>query len=75
METQELPTKRKSWKPFWAGLVSGMVAGGVVAVMMSPRSGAQTRAMARKQGRAIKEQAEDIAMQASTTAREAVTRQ
>ena len=43
--------------------------------MLSPRSGAQTRAMARKQGRAIKEQAEDIAMQASTTAREAVTRQ
>lgn len=69
-----MPAKRKSWKPFVAGLVSGMVAGGMVAVMMAPRSGAQTRTMVREQSRTIKEQAEDIAMQARTTAHEAIAR-
>jgi gas vesicle protein len=62
MDTTRLPEGNKS---FVAGLLAGMLAGGIVAALWSPRSGPQTRAL-------VKEQAEDIALKAQATVREVV---
>lgn len=52
----------------------GVVVGGVAAGLLAPRSGVEMREVVRERGLALKEQAEDVAVQAQTTLLEILNR-
>lgn len=56
--------------PFVIGFTLGMTAGGVVAGMLTPQSSKKARQHLHEQGLAVKSQAENIALQAKTTAQQ-----
>lgn len=60
--------------PFIVGVLMGVVVGGVAAGLLAPRSGVEMREVVRERGLALKEQAEDVAVQAQTTLLEILNR-
>lgn len=59
---------------FFRGFVIGLLFGGVLAGLMAPRSGAQTREIVREQGLELKDRAEDLVLRAQTIANETLAR-
>jgi gas vesicle protein len=60
--------------PFIIGLFAGAVVGAVVAGLLAPRSGQQTRALVRERGLELKDRAEDVVLRAQAVASETLTR-
>jgi gas vesicle protein len=60
--------------PFIIGLFAGAVVGAVVAGLLAPRSGQQTRALVRERGLELKDRAEDVVLRAQAVANETLTR-
>lgn len=56
--------------PFVAGLLAGVLLGGIAAGLWAPQSGPQLRQAVRNQTQSFKDQAENVALKAKTTADE-----
>lgn len=59
---------------FMVGLLVGAVAGGVVAGLLAPRSGEETRAIVRERGLELKDRAEDVVLRAQSVANDTMAR-
>lgn len=60
--------------PFVIGLFTGAVVGAVVAGLLAPRSGQETRALVRERGLELKDRAEDVVLRAQAVASETLAR-
>lgn len=60
--------------PFMLGLLAGALVGAVVAGLLAPRSGEETRALVRERGLELKDRAEDVVLRAQAVANETLAR-
>jgi gas vesicle protein len=65
---------RQGTDPFITGLFAGAVVGAIVAGLLAPRSGQETRALVRERGLELKDRAEDVVLRAQTVAHETLAR-
>lgn len=67
-------TNQQNDNAFMVGMLFGVLVGGVLAGLLAPRSGEETRALVRERGLELKDRAEDVVLRAQNVANDTVAR-